>query len=208
MQTLLPSNPTANYIPMRNTHTHQKTRTRTFPAALFETALKWKLSKCPLALERENEMWYIYKVEHQTATRMNGLVTRAYSVHKTWSVHLRLCAFFVCMLPLQYGVSKRNGKRSCSRNSCPRNVLGHETEALPHPVPRHPQAGWGQRPGEPVTFSGSLPLLERKGLLSLEYNLPQKRGCRGMNVQCTKALAGNSWTYTDRTQVEHCLNSI
>lgn len=88
MQTLLPSNPTANYIPMRNTHTHQKTRTRTFPAALFETALKWKLSKCPLALERENEMWYIYKVEHQTATRMNGLVTRAYSVHKTWSIPL------------------------------------------------------------------------------------------------------------------------
>ena len=188
MKTLLPSNPTTKYIPMRNTYTHQKMWTRTFTAALFATALNWKLSKCPLALERKNEMWYIYKVEHQAATRMNDLVTRACSVHKTWSVHLRLCAFFVCMLQLQYGVSKRNGKRSCSRNSCPRNVLGHKTEALPHPCPKaHP--GW----------LGSKARRTRNVLWQppLAVHLPglKERACSPWGTICHRKEGAGVWIY-------------
>lgn len=93
--------------------------------------------------------------------------------------------FFFSMYALTPILFQKIYKRSCSRDSCPRNVLWHQTEALPPPHPKvHP--GWlGSQVREPVLFLWRpppccLPLQpERRGLLSLEdkeLKLSQKRG--------------------------------
>ena len=40
-----------------------------FIAALFTIAKTWKQSKCPLTDEWIKKMWYIYTVEHYSATK-------------------------------------------------------------------------------------------------------------------------------------------
>ena len=44
-----------------------------FIAALFITARTWKQPRCPLTDEWIKKLWYIYTVEHNSATKRNEL---------------------------------------------------------------------------------------------------------------------------------------
>ena len=146
-------------------------------------------------------MWCIYKVEHQAVMRMNDLVTWVYSIYKTWSIHLGYVPFwYACFNFNKELQKKKNGKRSCSRNSCPRNVLGHHTEALPHPCPKaHPgqlgsQAGrfsnFLQQPAltvlslaweEGPALSGVKSAIEKR-VQRYEYTMCKSAGCQPLNI--------------------------
>lgn len=121
------------------------------------TPLNCRLSKRPSALEQKNQMWCIYKVEHWAVMRMNDLVTWVCSVYKMWSIHLGYVPFWYACFKFNKEL-QRNGKEAAVETACPRNVLGHHTEALPHPCPKAHPGLWGLKLRR-VTSSSSLPLL-------------------------------------------------
>ena len=63
-----PSNPTPGHIPAEN-HDLKRYMHPNFTAALFMVAKTWKQSKCSLLDEWVKKIWYIYTVEHYSATK-------------------------------------------------------------------------------------------------------------------------------------------
>ena len=54
---------------MELNHSSKRHMYPVFIAALFSIARTWKQSKCPLADEWINKMWYIYTVEYYSAIK-------------------------------------------------------------------------------------------------------------------------------------------